>query len=72
MKITIWPISLDRKCARRPEKINGVLDKQHRKSLPSETVSQSRKMQNYHSEQSEESNVSCHLLKRDPSAIASG
>jgi hypothetical protein len=35
MKITIWPISLDRKCARRPEKINGVLDKQHRKSLPS-------------------------------------
>jgi hypothetical protein len=35
-------------------------------------VSQSRKMQNCHSEQSEESNVSCHLLKRDPSAIASG
>jgi hypothetical protein len=38
-----------------------------------ETVSQSRKMHNCHSdEQSEESNVSCHLLKRDPSAIASG
>jgi hypothetical protein len=36
--------------------------------LPSETVSQSRKMHNCHSEQSEESNVSCHLLKRDPSA----
>jgi hypothetical protein len=35
-------------------------------------VSQSRKMQNCHSEQSEESNVSCHLLKRDSSAIASG
>jgi hypothetical protein len=41
-------------------------------SPPSETVSQSRKMHNCHSEQSEESNVSCHLLKRDPSAIASG
>jgi hypothetical protein len=34
MKITIWPTSLDRKCARRPEKINEVLDKQHRKSPP--------------------------------------
>ena len=37
-----------------------------------ETVSQSRKMHNRHSEQSEESNPSCHLPKRDPSAIASG
>jgi len=31
-----------------------------------------RKSHECHSEQSEESNVSCHLLKRDPSAIASG
>jgi hypothetical protein len=29
-------------------------------------------MHNCHSEQSEESNLSCHFLKRDPSAIASG
>jgi hypothetical protein len=34
MKIIIWPILLDRKCARQHEKINKGLDKCHRKSAP--------------------------------------
>src|SRR4029434_4130568 len=34
MKTFIWPTSPDRKCARRPEKNLGALDKPHRKSPP--------------------------------------
>ena len=53
------------------EKVRVPIDNPHPGLLP-KSLSQSRKMHNCHSEQSEESNVSCHLLKRDPSAIASG
>ena len=44
MKIIIWPILLDRKCARQHEKINKGLDKCHRKSVLSmvEGLHQSR------------------------------
>jgi hypothetical protein len=32
MRITTWQISLDKRCARRPDKNRGALDIPHRKS----------------------------------------